>query len=264
MTTRQTLLLTLAISTLGLKVFGQGAVSMNTAQGSGATAGYVRFSNTVAQAWATNGIVSGLYYGANAGSVTNLAAPVGGIMGPAQTANTAQHGFILSAVGGPRTTSRVGVDTYFQIRAWSSGYATYEDALAAAIGGTPGVLVSVYQTNAWSPTAAMGPISHRTTTASAGDPVGTIPWGGLVTAPLMVNLVSVPGSSPGLVINLYAGLSITGVIGRTYAIQTTTNLQSTNDWHTVTNLVLTTSPQVWIDYEFPGSPHLFYRAVLLP
>lgn len=189
------LLLTLAVSTLGLTVFGQGAVSMNTAQGSGATAGFVRFSNTVAQAWATNGIVTGLYYGADAGSVTTLATPVGGIMGPAQTANAGQHGFVLTAVGGPRTTSRVGVDTYFQLRAWSSGYATYEAALAAAIGGTPGVLVSVYQTDVWTPAAVMGPISHRNTTASSGDPVGTIPWGGLSTAPLIVNLVPVPEPS---------------------------------------------------------------------
>jgi hypothetical protein len=69
---------------------------------------------------------------------------------------------------------------------------------------------------------------------------------------------------PGLATYSYAGLSITGIIGRTYTIQYARNLQSTNDWQTVTNLVLSVTPQVWIDYDSPSSPRRFYRAALLP
>ena len=69
---------------------------------------------------------------------------------------------------------------------------------------------------------------------------------------------------PGLAIRSYAGLSVTGIVGRAYALEYTTNLQATNDWHTATNIVLTVSPQVWIDFDSVNSPRRFYRAVLVP
>ena len=71
-------------------------------------------------------------------------------------------------------------------------------------------------------------------------------------------------SPPGLAIRSYAGLSITGIVGRAYLVEYTTNLQATNDWHTATNLVLTVSPQIWIDLDSVNSPRRFYRAALVP
>lgn len=61
-------------------------------------------------------------------------------------------------------------------------------------------------------------------------------------------------------IGMYAGVKINGVVGRTYQIQTSTN--ATN-WSTVTTLMLTSTPYLWID-PAPINTKNFYRALLLP
>jgi hypothetical protein len=63
-----------------------------------------------------------------------------------------------------------------------------------------------------------------------------------------------------LQLNTYPGLQITGTVGRTYQIQTSPDM---NAWSTVTALLLTSSPYLWIDQN-PVSGNKFYRAVLLP
>jgi hypothetical protein len=63
-----------------------------------------------------------------------------------------------------------------------------------------------------------------------------------------------------LQIQTYAGLQITGAIGRTYQIQTSPDM---NDWTTVSTVLLTSSPYLWIDSN-PASGHKFYRAAMLP
>ena len=78
-----------------------------------------------------------------------------------------------------------------------------------------------------------------------------------------------PGSRPllhGAAISPASGqfqFQITGDAGRTYAVQTSTNLNSTN-WTTLTNLL---NPYGTISYTNPGAPspsQLFFRARLLP
>jgi immunoglobulin I-set domain protein len=66
-----------------------------------------------------------------------------------------------------------------------------------------------------------------------------------------------------LEIDLYAGLKILGVPGRTYRIDATPSSGPTS-WQTLTNLVLPSSPYVWIDYESPDLPARIYRAGELP
>jgi hypothetical protein len=58
----------------------------------------------------------------------------------------------------------------------------------------------------------------------------------------------------------YPGLQITGMIGRTYQIQSSPNM---NIWNPAGTLLLTSSPYLWIDQN-PISGNKFYRAVMLP
>ena len=58
----------------------------------------------------------------------------------------------------------------------------------------------------------------------------------------------------------YAGVTITGAVGRTYQIQSSSNL---SNWTPRTSLLLTTSPYLWIDQN-PVSGSKFYRALLIP
>ena len=67
-------------------------------------------------------------------------------------------------------------------------------------------------------------------------------------------------SGANLGIGTYAGLTITGVVGRTYQIQTSPD---TTNWTTHATLLLTSSPYLWIDQN-PVSANKFYRALLLP
>ena len=64
-------------------------------------------------------------------------------------------------------------------------------------------------------------------------------------------------------IGLYPGLTITGEIGKTHNIQSTTNLAQTNAWLTVTNLTLIQPSQLWIDTSADSTsgsnPRRFYR-----
>jgi len=67
-------------------------------------------------------------------------------------------------------------------------------------------------------------------------------------------------SGANLSIGTFAGLTITGVVGRTYQIQASPDLSA---WNTVATALLTSSPYLWIDQN-PVSGNKFYRAVLLP
>jgi hypothetical protein len=63
-----------------------------------------------------------------------------------------------------------------------------------------------------------------------------------------------------LELNTYPGLQITGTVGRTYQIQASPNLST---WNTVSTLLLTSSPYLWIDQN-PVTGNKYYRAVMLP
>lgn len=71
-----------------------------------------------------------------------------------------------------------------------------------------------------------------------------------------------PTSPPALAVNSYAGLTVTGSVGRVYAIEVSTDLSATNSWQPLTNLTLITSPQLWVDPQSATTPKRFYRAVL--
>lgn len=68
----------------------------------------------------------------------------------------------------------------------------------------------------------------------------------------------------GFDLQLYAGLSVTGPIGRSYRIEYRNSLNDTNPWATAAEIRLTTSPLLWFDANSPNAAKRFYRAVLLP
>lgn len=61
-------------------------------------------------------------------------------------------------------------------------------------------------------------------------------------------------------IRTYPGISVTGVVGRAYQIQSS---PGTTNWTTRETVLMNSSPYLWID-ESPISGTKFYRAVLLP
>jgi hypothetical protein len=63
-----------------------------------------------------------------------------------------------------------------------------------------------------------------------------------------------------LALNTYAGVTINGLVGRSYRIESSPNMAS---WTTRATVLLTSSPYLWIDPN-PVSGNKFYRAVLLP
>jgi streptogramin lyase len=63
-----------------------------------------------------------------------------------------------------------------------------------------------------------------------------------------------------LQLETYPGLQITGIIGRTYQIQSSPDL---NTWTPVSKVLLTSKPYLWIDQN-PVSGSKYYRAVMLP
>jgi len=65
-------------------------------------------------------------------------------------------------------------------------------------------------------------------------------------------------------IKTLAGLEICGTIGLTYRVEYVNDLQNTNDWTTLTNLVLPASPCFWVDLTSANQPKRFYRCVRVP
>lgn len=63
-----------------------------------------------------------------------------------------------------------------------------------------------------------------------------------------------------LELRMLPSLSITGIVGRTYRIESCTTF---SNWTYEATTLLTTSPQVWIDQN-ASAPKKFYRALLLP
>jgi hypothetical protein len=67
---------------------------------------------------------------------------------------------------------------------------------------------------------------------------------------------------PALEMNLLPALTLVGTIGSSNRIEYQTG--PSNDWTTLTTLVLTANPQIYLDYSAIGQPARFYRMVQLP
>ena len=67
---------------------------------------------------------------------------------------------------------------------------------------------------------------------------------------------------PGLNLQLYAGLSITGVVGTVYSVEYVTDLAQTNSWRCLEFLQLPARPYLWTDKSAPATGKRFYRAAV--
>jgi len=124
-------------------LFGQGQVVMNAS-----SAGtYLKFTNCMTLANFTGTELNiGLYWGtsvndlATGGGTLATFADMNGTPAGAGTypgvANLSDTGLLNTTSGGGIrfiSMSQAGVTTYFQLRAWTGAYATYEDAIASGL-----------------------------------------------------------------------------------------------------------------------------------
>jgi len=65
----------------------------------------------------------------------------------------------------------------------------------------------------------------------------------------------------GLSIQLYAGLSVTGVVGKVYQVQYAYGLSETNTWYALQHFELKWNPHGFVDTTCPADEKRFYRAV---
>jgi formylglycine-generating enzyme required for sulfatase activity len=71
----------------------------------------------------------------------------------------------------------------------------------------------------------------------------------------------VQAQTPGLNLQLYAGLSINGAVGTIYSVDYVTDLAQTNSWRCLEFLQPPASPYLWADKSAPATGQRFYRAV---
>lgn len=71
-------------------------------------------------------------------------------------------------------------------------------------------------------------------------------------------------AEPTLGIATYAGVTINGAVGSTYAIEYRNALDVTTNWLPLTNIVLPSTPYLFTDTNSPSAASRFYRAVLQP
>ncbi|MCL5096564.1 MAG: hypothetical protein M1608_03325 [Candidatus Omnitrophica bacterium] len=73
-----------------------------------------------------------------------------------------------------------------------------------------------------------------------------------------------PYQVPSLSVNAYAGLTVTGTVGQTNLIQYVTDLNETNNWITLTTLIMTNTSHLWFDPASATAPRRFYRVIPSP
>jgi len=167
-------LLAVCISVAGIiSSYGQGIVVMNTA----AVDAYLKFTNSATSTFFAGGpgvANIALYYATS----SNTLASGGGTMVIAGSTNlsgvawTVSSAFVATTSGGGnrQILSQAGLTTWFQLRAWSGNYATYEDAKAS---GLNSVLISQLLTDG---TLRGAPIVSATPTALITDTASNIKW----------------------------------------------------------------------------------------
>jgi len=196
------LVLSLIAVTVATAAFGQATISMNSMQ----SGGYVRFVNQATGAAATDAQV-GLYWNSVADPEAGgwqMAGAAAGVTGAAQyPTNPNAHGFVNTVVGGGNRvigspTGTAPVTAYFQLRAWTGGYASYEAALASGNASALRSLISG---------AGSAPVVQATAVVPP-TPVPTIAWGGTAASPVVVQMVPVPEPST----IALAGLGLLGLL----------------------------------------------------
>ncbi|MBI5383360.1 MAG: PEP-CTERM sorting domain-containing protein [Verrucomicrobia bacterium] len=164
----------LATIVLGCAVFaahGQGLVSINTV----GVNSYMRFSNILTREWVSgDSVVAGLYWASDPATLERGGGTLvrnGGMNGTGlavfRTGSAAGFISTVSFGGNRQILERAGQTTFFQLRAWSAGYDSYEEVMMS---GQSGLGVSLVSGSLATPIVAAVPTSDTLTFVPA------IPW----------------------------------------------------------------------------------------
>jgi hypothetical protein len=140
-----------------------------------------------------------------------------------------------------------GQDAILSVQAWGTGPLSYQwfDNGAAIL-------------NATNQTLDLSSIQF--TDAGLYSVVVSSPLGSVTNTPEQV-VVNPAGVSLGL----YPGVTVSGTVGYTYVIQSSSDLSNTNSWVTVGTLTLEEQIQLWVDINCntssPTNTHRFYRVL---
>jgi hypothetical protein len=99
----------------------------------------------------------------------------------------------------------------------------------------------------------------QTTNAGTYMVVVTGPSGSTPSSPATLTV-----NPAGVSIALYAGVTIDGVVGQTYGVQSTTDLSNPNSWAGQTNITLNVPEQIWYDSQPASQVQRYYRVVAGP
>jgi hypothetical protein len=140
-----------------------------------------------------------------------------------------------------------GKDATFSVQAWGTGplsYQWFDDGNAI--------------TNATNQALTLTNIQF--TNAGLYSVVVSSALGSATNAPAPVTV-----EPAGISLGLAPTVTISGVVGYSYIIQSTTNLGNQNSWITMTNLTLTQPVQIWVDTNtdasLPANPLRFYQVL---
>jgi hypothetical protein len=172
----------------------------------------------------------------------------------------------VSNAYGTATSSNAMLSLYPFIAVPFAGAVTYwgQSATLSVVACGTGPLIYQWLDNGVAITNATNATLTLTTiqAANAGlySVVVTSPFGSVTNAPAQV-IVEPAGVS----VALYPGVTIQGVVGYNYTIQSTPNLTDTNSWVTLTNLTLTQPTELWIDTNtdasLPANAQRFYQVL---
>ena len=153
--------------------------------------------------------------------------------------------FIISAFTG--ATALWGQSSTLSVDAWGSGpldFQWYDDGVAIAMATNDTLVLT----------------SDQFTNQGFYSVVVSNSFGVASNTP--AELVVEPA---GVALGMFPGVIITGTVGYDYIIQRNANLTSSNSWVTVANVILTQSPQIWVDTNIntaiPGNPQQFYQVL---
>ena len=129
---------------------------------------------------------------------------------------------------------------------------------AAALGATP---MSYQWLHNGSPKAGGSDGSLVLTNVQADDAgtycvVITNTYGSATSSNALVTV-----NPAGVSADLYTGITIEGVVGQTYGVQYTTNLDDAGSWQGLANVPLSTTPQLWVDAQPANQARRYYRVV---
>jgi hypothetical protein len=203
--------------------------SFNGTNISGATASSLTISNLTQQA-----------LGAYAVVVTNAYGTI-----TSSNAMLSMYPFLSSPFGGVVTDW--GYNATLSVQAWGTGPLSYQwfDNGVAILNATNQTLTLT---------------SIQFTNAGLYSVVVSSPFGSVTNTPEQV-VVNPAGVSLGM----YPGVTVSGTVGYTYAIQATADLSNTNSWTTVATMTLMQPVQLWVDINVnassPTNSHRFYRVM---